>query len=351
MFFSCQQSASFHVSSPFKRSMIGKGVSTTVAVGSWPGPLQTSYFVWNSLSKHRRFLPSKATGQEDQEKKPKPRPISSISPTGATDFLQCPMLFKFRHIMRLKEPQSAELVRGIVIHDCLAKFYALTPAARTQRQLQKIFAETWSAVRIDERKYDRQPGRYKDMFPSENAETNWMAETLYTLSNALLLEDASSVVPLKCEERLEGVFPDGLKVVGVLDRLDKDDDGRLIIIDYKTGKPPMLKYSEATNRRIVEEKFFQLRIYALLIAKQYQEIPKELKLIYLQDPTKLTKPVDSATIGQTLQELQEIWQNIQNSIEKDSFDTNVCKFCDYCFHQKICPAFNSDKKVKSKRES
>lgn len=37
-------------------------------------------------------------------------------------------------------------------------------------------------------------------------------------------------------------------------------DGTLRVVDYKTGKIPNLKYSEATNQRIMDEKFFQLQV-------------------------------------------------------------------------------------------
>lgn len=32
------------------------------------------------------------------------------------------------------------------------------------------------------------------------------------------------------------------------------------MVDYKTGKAPELKYSEKTNQRIMDEKFFQLQV-------------------------------------------------------------------------------------------
>lgn len=32
------------------------------------------------------------------------------------------------------------------------------------------------------------------------------------------------------------------------------------MVDYKTGKAPEMKYSEATNQRIMDEKFFQLQV-------------------------------------------------------------------------------------------
>lgn len=32
------------------------------------------------------------------------------------------------------------------------------------------------------------------------------------------------------------------------------------MVDYKTGKPPNLKYNKATNTKIMDENFFQLKV-------------------------------------------------------------------------------------------
>lgn len=37
-------------------------------------------------------------------------------------------------------------------------------------------------------------------------------------------------------------------------------DGKLRVVDYKTGKVPDLKYPEATNKRIMDDNFFQLQV-------------------------------------------------------------------------------------------
>lgn len=58
-------------------------------------------------------------------------------------------------------------------------------------------------------------------------------------------------------------------VRGIVDRLDlaRFGDGAvgLVLTDYKTGKAPAMKYGPQTNRRIMEEKFWQLKVYALLL--------------------------------------------------------------------------------------
>jgi len=45
-------------------------------------------------------------------------------------------------------------------------------------------------------------------------------------------------------------------VTGIVDRLDRDPaSGKLIIVDYKTGKAPQVeKYAPKTQARILDEK-------------------------------------------------------------------------------------------------
>ena len=56
-------------------------------------------------------------------------------------------------------------------------------------------------------------------------------------------------------------------------------DENLIIVDYKSGKAPSTKYKE--------QRFFAMKLYALLIKNELGIMPKELKLIYLQKQANL----------------------------------------------------------------
>ena len=57
-----------------------------------------------------------------------------------------------------------------------------------------------------------------------------------------------------------------LELVGKVDRLDGLPGGGVAIVDYKTGKAPRA-YSAATDAQIRRRSFFQLRCYALLLAR------------------------------------------------------------------------------------
>jgi hypothetical protein len=45
----------------------------------------------------------------------------SLSPSRASDFLTCPLLFRFRSIDRIPQEPSSAAVRGTVVHSALEK--------------------------------------------------------------------------------------------------------------------------------------------------------------------------------------------------------------------------------------
>src|ERR1700738_1940380 len=54
----------------------------------------------------------------------------ALSPSRASDFKRCPLLYRFRAIDRLPEPTSAAQLRGSVVHAALEQLYALPAAQR-----------------------------------------------------------------------------------------------------------------------------------------------------------------------------------------------------------------------------
>ncbi|NLG21049.1 MAG: PD-(D/E)XK nuclease family protein, partial [Actinomycetales bacterium] len=47
----------------------------------------------------------------------------ALSPSRASDFMQCPLLYRFRVIDRLPEPPSAAAARGTLVHAALERVF------------------------------------------------------------------------------------------------------------------------------------------------------------------------------------------------------------------------------------
>src|SRR5947209_18997660 len=71
----------------------------------------------------------------------------SLSPSRASDFKSCPLLYRFRTIDRLPEKKSRAAVRGTLVHAVLEKLYDLPPAERTVEAAQTLVEPAWAALR------------------------------------------------------------------------------------------------------------------------------------------------------------------------------------------------------------
>jgi len=231
--------------------------------------------------------------------------IKNLSPSRASQFKTCPKQFKFSNVDKIKEPTNLVQAKGTTVHQALEDLYSLPSEERTS-----------------------------DTFNSIEEEREWGQEGLNLLHNYLKLENPKTLEPLEQERWVRGSIED-LNLRGILDRMDEDKDGNLVIVDYKSGKSPLAKYKEP--------RFFALKLYALLIRDELGVTPVELKLIYLKNSTIHTLKVTDAMLDEAKVEILKIWEDIKKAFEENNFPAtknNLCK--DWCYYKPICPLFNDD---------
>jgi putative RecB family exonuclease len=256
--------------------------------------------------------------------------LVTLSPSRASDFKTCPQLYKFRSIDRLEEPVTIHQARGTTAHLALQRLFDLPGEHRTPEQLYELFRSAWTELRAEE--------EYSTLFETVDEERRWGLESLTLLANYFSVEDPSSFDPLDRElDMLEDL--DGIVIRGILDRIDRRADGRLVITDYKTGTAP--------PERFALPAFFALKIYALLIRRRTGETPAEVRLLYLNGPTLYRLEVDDAHLNGIERQLRALWQAIERAIERDQFPTKPGRLCNWCSYQSICPAFTSAEDVQA----
>jgi putative RecB family exonuclease len=248
--------------------------------------------------------------------------LENLSPSRAGDFKTCPQLFKFRAIERIPEPPSVYQARGTTAHLALQRLFDDADSERTPERLYDLFREAWTEIRGDE--------EFAGLFEDVDQEREWGIESMELLANYFSIEDPTSFDPEDRElDMLEDL--DGIIIRGILDRIDRDSDGRLVITDYKTGKAPPERYALSA--------FFALKIYALLIRKKYAETPKEVRLLYLNGPTLYRLPIDDRQLDAMDGQLRALWAAIERAMATERFPARPGSLCNWCSYQEICPAW------------
>src|SRR3954452_24265125 len=77
----------------------------------------------------------------DEPAPPVRRP--ALSPSRASDFKQCPLLYRFRAIDRLPEPSSTAQIRGSVVHAALEQLYGLPACERDRDTAMTLVDPAW----------------------------------------------------------------------------------------------------------------------------------------------------------------------------------------------------------------
>lgn len=260
----------------------------------------------------------------DQPDPPTPRP--ALSPSRATDFKQCPLLYRFRAIDRLPEATSAAQLRGSVVHAALEQLYGLPAGLRSPDTARSLVQRAWDQMVAAE------PELAGELDPGQP--TQLLEDARALVSGYYRLEDSTRFDPQCCEQRVEVELADGTLLRGYIDRIDVAATGELRVVDYKTGKAP------PAARALAEFKaMFQMKFYAVALFRSRGVPPTRLRLIYLADGQLLDYSPDRDELLRFEKTLMAIWRAIQSAGETGDFRPNPSRLCDWCPHQQRCPAF------------
>ncbi len=261
-----------------------------------------------------------------QSQGPEPVRRPALSPSRASDFKQCPLLYRFRAIDRLPEPSSAAQLRGSLVHAALEQLYALPAPERRPQTALSLLTPAWDRVVAEK------PDLAVDMDPALRDELLEQAAAL--LSGYYRLEDPTRFDPESCEQRVEVELADGTLLRGFVDRIDVAPTGELRVVDYKTGKAP----PEA--RALAEFKaMFQMKFYAVALLRSRGVLPTRLRLLYLADSQVLDYTPDLDELERFEKTLMAIWRAIQSAGATGDFRPRPSRLCDWCSHRALCPAY------------
>ncbi|MGY1434522.1 RecB family exonuclease [Streptomyces reniochalinae] len=255
-------------------------------------------------------------------------PPTSLSPSRAADFMQCPLLYRFRVIDKLPEKPSAAATRGTVVHAVLERLFDAPAAERSAGRARGLVAGEW------ERLLAKRP-ELAELF-AEDAEdgaqlAQWLTQAEELVERWFTLEDPTRLEPAERELFVEARLESGLRLRGIIDRVDVAPTGEVRIVDYKTGKAPRPEYADGP--------LFQMKFYALVLWRLRGVLPRRLQLVFLGSGDVLTYDPQESDLRATERKLLALWDAISRATETGDWRPRPGKLCGWCDHQAHCPEF------------
>lgn len=232
-------------------------------------------------------------------------------------FRVCPLKYKYSAIDKIKSgKKSPEAVFGSVVHSAMQFIHTGSFILPTQKEALNHFAQKWNS----------------DVFENEFQERSAFAQGIKIIQDYYKKNNPDDFKIVDLESRfsvdLKGKDETHL-ISGIIDRIDKIDEG-YEIIDYKTSnKLPAQKH--------VDENL-QLLIYLLSFLKRYPDLSKtpekvRLSLYFLKHGTKLST---TKTLAQLKEETEKIFALFEE-IKTSKFEPKTSPLCNWCDYQEICP--------------
>ncbi|MFJ6938352.1 RecB family exonuclease [Streptomyces sp. NPDC101132] len=252
---------------------------------------------------------------------------TSLSPSRASDFMQCPLLYRFRVIDRLPEKPSEAATRGTLVHAVLERLFDHPAAERTAPRAKALIPGQW------DRLLESKP-ELSELFAGDGGGerlAQWLGEAESLVERWFTLEDPTRLEPVEREFFVEAELESGLRLRGIIDRVDVAPSGEVRIVDYKTGKAPRAEYADGA--------LFQMKFYALVVWRLRQVLPRRLQLVYLGSGDVLTYDPVMGDLERVERKLLALWEAIREATDSGEWRPRPTKLCGWCDHRAVCPEF------------
>ncbi|TBR08972.1 MAG: ATP-dependent helicase [Candidatus Nitrosotenuis sp.] len=229
-----------------------------------------------------------------------------LSASKIKTYLDCPLKFKFAHILQVPTPPKPYFDLGSAVHAVAEHLTKLqlegTPS--TEELAFEILAREWNS----------------NGFQNETQENQSKEKAKEMIKTYLKWVKENPNSPVAVEQRFT-VEIGGVPFNGFIDRVEKTSDGKFEVIDFKTGGV----YENSNSIR--EDP--QMNIYALGVEKMYGEQPQKTSLFYLKHDKIIENPIERQQVEKVRQSIDEKVKSILNEEFEATPRYQTCRMCDF----------------------
>ena len=205
---------------------------------------------------------------------------------------------------------------GRFVHYILEQIFKLDANERVAERTQHFIDDAVTQILTED--------VCNDIGLTDTTQASFVREGESIAKNYFDMEDATSRTVIGIEQRLN-VEIDGVPLVGILDRLDREADNSLTIVDYKTGRAP--------NPNYLSSVFASTELYAAMCAEALHETPERIRLFYVGANEIVERTVTPVVVQARRRAAATAWESINQYYENGLFpakpSANTCRFCAY----------------------
>lgn len=243
------------------------------------------------------------------------KPLTTISYSQLQTFDVCPLHYKLRYILKLPTTPSSALSFGTTIHAALKTIYQIKQMKQNipEAMTDSIIDNSWISQGYENKQHEKEAKQY--------------AKKL--LRDYLLQNEKEVTLPAQTEMSFQFLLQD-TKIIGRFDRIDKLKDGKIEIIDYKTGG------NIPDERKLKND--LQLTLYALAATKinepLFNKKPEDilLTLYYVEKNKRMT----TTRSKEQLEEAEKYIIKKVEEIQTSDFHCSRGRLCQDCEYKILC---------------
>jgi DNA helicase-2/ATP-dependent DNA helicase PcrA len=255
--------------------------------------------------------------------------IDYLSYSQIETFRTCPLHYKLKYIYKVPTPPTASQSFGTSMHLALKDFYTTLKNephfVKTSRGLEslifKVLEKNWVREGYVDKKHEEKMMKKGKDFLSD------FLKHQFDKKKIPVVMEQPFIIPLTTEDKKEH-----MKIGGKMDRVDILPDGKIEIIDYKTGAN--VPTQQAIDRDL------QMTFYALAASKivdqPFAKKPEEIVLTfyYFDNQAKITTVRTAEQLEKAIEEIFET----KKEIERSDFKCSGHIFCQNCEYSLFCRA-------------